>query len=362
MFHFLCEKNNNQVKIPEAKGVIYTQNFQLNIFPAQLLTFRYSFNQDDTWKVYFDDPAQEIVDEFAIRYGIESIYQAMTHFSCLSSKYTCPGVPAVMSTLLANINAYYAHTTATNAVSASDRFAASNFGKEKFVKLLNQLENSLRIDLSMYRNNFPSSSSDRLQDLKSTVDLLTSITFFRMKVQELASPPRASTTVNKCVISCLEATYRFLFENCYELYQRNFANTDPNVAAIASNVIAPPPPEQEPGTVAPGDSSENPDQPNQSSNKPQVDPDQFGPSCTKNLDFWSNLINLIFSIIDEDKTIYSQYLNQFPNELIVGNLSAITMWNEFSKDLQIALHEHEIIPVNITFLIVIFLDLFFFLL
>ncbi|KAL3104719.1 hypothetical protein niasHT_022963 [Heterodera trifolii] len=277
---FLYQYKDDDVRLPQQ------QQHQLKQYQQQVAgtTDTVVHTYDTAWTLYFDEYGQQIVEEFAMRYGIEQIYQAMTHFACLCTKYRCVGVPAMLSMLLANINAHFAHATANAAVSAPDRFNATKFGKDRFVKLLDQLHNSVCTDLGMYRKYFPCSDSAKLRDLKCTVDLLTSITFFRMKVLKLANPPRASNLVRECAKACIETTYHLMFDACREKCQ---------------------------------------------------------PSADESVKFWSELIKYIsIGIIEDDKNIYTPVLSQFPRELNIGQLSAATLWHLYKTDLKDALRVH----------------------
>ena len=105
--------------------------------------------------------------------------------------------------------------------------------------------------------------------LEVKVFMLHSALCVCLQVQELSSPPRAGTVVKDCVIACIKSTYKFLFDNCYELYQREF-QTDPSEQTVV---------------------------------------DQDGPS-SRSLDFWHKLIALVVSVIEEDKNSYTPVLNQ----------------------------------------------------
>lgn len=158
-----------------------------------------------------------------------------------------------------------------------------------------------------------------------------------MKVQELPSPPRASSVVKDCATACLKSTYQCLFDGlCVELYKGSTQQQDDQKKRLGNSSTG-------------GQSGNGPNDNEVNSNGPQ---DQAGGSDAQakqqpdenaplSLEFWHQLIMLIVSVIEEDKNSYAPVLNQFPQELNIGHLSAYTMWTLFAMEMKYSLEGHE---------------------
>lgn len=61
---------------------------------------------------------------------------------------------------------------------------------------------------------------------------------------------------------------------------------------------------------------------------------------SESVKFWFDFLDYMMRVIEDDKNIYTPVLNQFPQELNVGHLSASTLWTLYKQDLKDALTEH----------------------
>jgi protein unc-13 len=60
-------------------------------------------------------------------------------------------------------------------------------------------------------------------------------------------------------------------------------------------------------------------------------------SAPPSVAFWSEFIKEMMGVIEEDSNTYAKVLNQFPQELNIGNLSVATLWTKYKYDLKMAL-------------------------
>ncbi|TPP59265.1 hypothetical protein FGIG_00677 [Fasciola gigantica] len=214
-------------------------------------------------------------------------------------------------------------------------FRCEQFRTRKIYQIIGQPLHRHQNRVVKYRTVFPASKPERLMDLKSTVDLLTSITFFRLKVQELSSPPRTGQILRECIAACIHATYQCLCENVHELYGKSVqgAAACPSGGGGSST-----------GVGVTNKLSSVDDQSDMLAQRQSIaSGGQEHSDDMRSLTYWHRLITLIVSVLEDDRKHYAPVLNQFPHEISLGDMSAEMMWNYLSEDLSADLEHHALL-------------------
>ena len=59
-----------------------------------------------------------------------------------------------------------------------------------------------------------------------------------IQVQDISSPPRACQVVKECIKACMKSTYSFLFDNCHELYDREYTDDSSEAVPVRKSIIS----------------------------------------------------------------------------------------------------------------------------
>jgi len=254
----------------------------------------------------FPNVAQEILDEFALRYSVDSIYRMMIHMELLVNHHSLKNALTVMGNLLKNLKYQMVlHVAADNSVRAvgasklmQELLDASNFGGVEFSQVLDRLMSSLALDLQQYREFYPCNDLEKLAELTETCQLMTIVVEFQQQAMSLCSYPKLEDLILKNMKECMRNTFDFIVQN----------------------------------SVPAGNSGQHP-----------------GLSTTgKPFQFFYDLLEQIKSVIYEDKAIYSSTIAKFVS-FNLGSISAEEMWQYFGTIINGLFDEqdnNELFPPN----------------
>ncbi|VDQ00082.1 unnamed protein product [Trichobilharzia regenti] len=198
---------------------------------------------------------------------------------------------------MVNINCAISHNRSVDNNNNSNKNGLINNKDEEVRRcVITRIAKNNMIKQTNVQTVFPASQPERLIDLKSTVDLLTSITFFRLKVQELSSPPRTGQILRECIEACIQSTYQCLCENVHDLYGKSLqaTNTESGVSEYGSD-----------NTSTGGGGGVSGTGGGQLINGELDQMDGI-----RSLTYWHRLITLVVSVLEDDRKHYAPVLNQ----------------------------------------------------